>query len=267
MCLCSGLFCKPHSDQQSLFETLTHVEADSNTLQTNRRSWPFQTAALSWRKRRNRTRRMRENSWVNKRSLLAPAWRGRGGSAREPLFTYSAENPGPLEGKSLFETHCSLACFTGSRQAYSVCVCANAYLNIPHPKLRKPNHVCTSWRKRRRGRVKKEAILQGTGQKKKKRKGKEGAEGGGGVKEERQVFLLCSCCHGSPHDNTYSLYHSGMGESGRLTPDLFPSCKNTHYLKSTLAPASPFTSSQSHLVEERRKNNSLNWDHMNYDLK
>lgn len=59
----------------------------------------------------------------------------------------------------------------------------------------------------------------------------------GGEKEERKISLLCSCRHGNPPDNTYSLCHSGMKESDELSPpSSFPSEKtHTRHVKTTLA--------------------------------
>lgn len=44
-------------------------------------------------------------------------------------FTYCVEVPGFLEGKSLFETHCSLF-WCANRQTD---MCVSAYLNTPNP--------------------------------------------------------------------------------------------------------------------------------------
>ena len=43
-------------------------------------------------------------------------------------------------------------------------------------------------------------------------------EEGGGMKEDRKISLRCSCYHGNPADNTYSLCHSGMKESDESIP-------------------------------------------------
>lgn len=111
-------------------------------------------------------------------------------------FTYSVKVPCPLEGKSLFETHCSpsLLCQQHTDRL-CVCVCANAYLSTPHPKRCKPC-LYKSEREEKRGREREMEIWQGTGQR----------EGGGG----RKMSLLHSCCHGNTPDNTDSLCHSGM---------------------------------------------------------
>lgn len=112
-----------------------------------------------------------------------------------------------------------------------VCVCANAYLNIPHPKLCKPCLYKSERGKEREGEREAE-IWQGTGQK--ERRGGGGREGG--EKEERKISLLRSCCHGNPPDNTYSLCHSGMKESDELTPPFIPLMKkHTRHVKTTLA--------------------------------
>lgn len=130
---------------------------------------------------------MRKTADWTKRNLPASFWRGRGGSAREPLFTYGAENPGPLEGKSLFETHCSPACLTSNRQAYSLCVCANAYLNIPHPKLRKPCLYKLEKEKEREGERGRD--LTRCWKEKNKKEERKRESKGGGAKEVSKAFF------------------------------------------------------------------------------
>lgn len=113
------------------------------------------------------------------------------------LFTYSVEVPAPLEGKSLFETHCSLVCYTRGIQAEPLCVyacvcvcaCANAYLNIPHPKTRQTMSVQVGERGKK-GRVKEEETWQGAGQKRKRKKEKSEQGGVGGAFEEGTKAFL-----------------------------------------------------------------------------
>lgn len=69
----------------------------------------------------------------------------------ESLFTYKVKVPAPLEGESLFETHCSLVCYTSSTQTKYVCVCANAYLNTLHPKSPQTMSVQVGEREKREG--------------------------------------------------------------------------------------------------------------------
>ena len=64
-----------------------------------------------------------KNSWLIKRSLPASYRWGRGISVSKPQFTYTAEVPGPLERKSLFETHCSLVWYNSGTQTEYVCLC------------------------------------------------------------------------------------------------------------------------------------------------
>lgn len=101
-------------------------------------------------------------------------------------FTYSAECPGSLEGKSLFETHCSLVRYTKSTQTNYVrvsmraLVCVNAYLNIPHPKLSKPClYKSESETEVGRMRRKSDRVLD------RKKEGKEEEV----AKEERKIFF------------------------------------------------------------------------------
>lgn len=65
-------------------------------------------------------------------------------------FTYSVKVPCPLEGKSLFETHCSQSLL---RQQHTdrlcVCVCAPTHTWLL-PTQNAANHVCTSWRERKK---------------------------------------------------------------------------------------------------------------------
>lgn len=149
--------------------------------------------------------------WTKGVSLLSFTG-GRERLVGKPQFTYWVEVPGPLEGKSLFQTHCSLVCYTSSTQTKYVCVCENAYLNIPHPKLRKP---CLYKSGRGKGREGEAEIWHRTGQKERRRG------------EDRKISLHCSCCHDNPPGNTYSLCHSGMKESDELSP-LHSPHKNTH---------------------------------------
>lgn len=106
----------------------------------------------------------------------------RGGKAQS---TYCVEVPGPLEGKSLLETHCSLK---SPPAAHRQPVCANAYLNIPHPKktlkscLYKSEDQATREREREKGRRR---------------------------KKERFSYSAAVAMETRP-DNTYSLCHSGM---------------------------------------------------------
>lgn len=107
-----------------------------------------------------------------------------------------------------------------------VCVCVNAYLNIPHPKLCKAClYKLGRGNKGGRMRKKSDKVLEGGRERESERK----KVWGGVQKEERKISLLCSCCYGNPLDNTYSLCHSGMKESDELTPFYSP-CKNARSL-------------------------------------
>lgn len=188
---------------------------------------------------------------------------GRGGSLGKPQFTYGAEVPGPLERKSLFETHCSLkSAPRASTQTNCVCVCANAYLNIPHPKTLQTMSVQVGEREREGGRE--EEIWQGTEVLDRKRDEEEEEEVG--KKEERKIPLLCSSCHGNPPDNTYSLCHSGMKESDELTPPLL----SLFYSKRTLAmskphwPFPPLLFPVGALSLKKKYPVSFNWNQMNF---
>ena len=91
-----------------------------------------------------------------------------------------------------------------------MCECVKAYLNIPHPKLRKPCLYKSERGKEREG--------EGSRNLTKVLDREEEEEEGGGVKEDSKISLLCSCYHGNPADNTYSLCHSGMEESNESIP-------------------------------------------------
>lgn len=122
-----------------------------------------------------------KNSWVNKR---------RGGKAQS---TYCVEVPGPLEGKSLLETHCSLK---SPPAAHRQPVCASAYLNIPHPK--KNSQIVS-------------VQVGGSGN---QREGER--EKGRRRKKERFSYSAAVAMETRP-DNTYSLCHSGMKDLEWIT--------------------------------------------------
>lgn len=121
-------------------------------------------------------------------------------SANRPQFTYRVEVPRPFEGKSLFETHCSLDCSSSSPQTKYVCMCARECIPEYSPP-KTPQTMSVQVGAREGGKDLKRTRHRG-----------------GGAKEERKSSLLYSCCYSNPLDNTYSICLSGMKESDELTP-------------------------------------------------
>lgn len=118
--------------------------------------------------------------------------KSRGGKAQ---WTYCVEVPGPLEGKSLLETHCSLKSpATAHRQP----VCADAYLNIPHPKEKKKLSQTVSVQVGESGNQ-----SEGEGERRRKK--------------ERFPYSAAVAMETRP-DNTSSLCHSGMKDLERINP-------------------------------------------------
>lgn len=206
------------------------------SLQTNKQAGaPIVSSSCS--KRKSPTQKEAEMSYKRRRLMRKTADGRKGGSwlypveeeeaqPGEPLSTYKVKVPAPLEGESLFKTHCSLVCYTSSMQTKYVCVCANAYLNTLHPNLHKPC-LYKLEKGKKEGGSRRHRFDKVIGQREKKEKRGEKQTGRGGTKEERKIPLLGGCCHGNEADNTYWLCHRGKKESEELTPPP-PPHKKTH---------------------------------------
>lgn len=250
--------------------------ADSSTPQnkTADKSLPLQTAVLTERVRRATKREINDkNSWVNTSSLLISHRRGRGDSAGKPLFTYSVEVPSPLEGKSLFETHCSLVYNTSGTQTEYVCVCVWTH-TWTFPTQNFAKHVCTSWE---------EGIREGgwgrnltrywrDGERERKRE----KEGGGGAKRGKKDFLTLQLLLRQPawqYIQPLPQWHEGIRW---INPLLFPLQKHALAMWKPHRPSPLFCFQPGHSLplalhslkkkKKRDKNDpvSSNWDHMNF---
>lgn len=183
---------------------------------------------------------------------------GRGGSLGKPQFTYSVEVPGPLEGKSLFETHCSLLSDTPAAHRQIMCVCVQTH-TWTFPTQISANHVCTSRGEGKRGREKFDMALD----KKREEEGKGGWEGG---KKDFLTLQLSPWQPARQYLQPLPQWHEGIRW---IKPPLFiPLRKNPHSsCQNHIGLPPSFVSSWGTLPLLERETKypvSLNWNQMNF---
>lgn len=187
-----------------------------------------------------------KNSWLNRRRMLPTG---------KPSFTYCVKVPGPLEGKSLFETHCSLACSTSGTQTECVCVRTHTWI---FPTQNSANHVCTSRRERERERERKKCDEELDRQREEEWE----AAGGGGKKD----FLMPQLLPRQParqYIQPLPQWHEGIivGEKKKKLamskphqsppPRLFPDGELSLYLKEGRNTQSAWNGIQMNIVESK----------------
>lgn len=158
---------------------------------TNKPPVPTASNSCSERERveRQRGRLMRKTAdWTKGGSPLHT----REEEEARPQFTYSVEVPRPLEGKSLFETHCSLVCYTSSSQTEYVCVCVRTHTwTFPTQKLCKPCLYKSERGKEREGERGRNVTWYWTERRRERREEEEGKGGYiGGKKDFLTLQLL-----------------------------------------------------------------------------